>query len=412
MAANPIDIRVAISQVQSALVQTIDLAYRYRYPAVADLSALARSYLGDPEGSEAVVLPDRALVYVTSEGNVYRWRSAALDAPIAPYVVAPASFPALSAGNGRWFRESSSVTLGPAYFRPLHRVATGYALHVEIYQGEGDDEMLERIYAQRPSFLVEWIEDDLQVKSYMHGAIYEYDLRFVVHCLSQNFRPDASALLGSDVAELGEDGQPVRPDPGLYRMIGDLRYLLGGCQLGLAPGVKFVDVTGSARIVEKDLAQRVFRATLDVVVKGSVHVVDEDLFPDPQVWIQRQDAGTPQGQPFDAGNHLAQGYRLTPSPGLVQAPTQGVAYILGQLVTSTPGAHSFPPNMDTYRDLSPDGTLAYYAVDHDAEPPPQRPGTLRLGLTRTDASNVVADALLCSYAVDSAADPGDPFRAA
>ena len=51
-------------------------------------------------------------------------------------------------------------------------------------------------------------------------------------------------------------------------------------------------------------------------------------------------------------------------------------------------------------------------LGHDAEPPPQRPGTLRIGLTRTDASNVVADALLCSYAVDSAVDPGDPFRAA
>ncbi len=412
MAPNPIDIRTAISQCQGALVQVIDLAYRYRYPAVADLAALASSYLGDPEGQEAVVLPDRALVFVTSEGVVYRWRSASTVTPIAPEVIAPAVFPALSAGNGRWLRESSSVTLGPAFYRPLHRVQSGYALHVEIYQGEGDDEMLDRIYAQRPSFLIEWIEDDLQVKSYIHGAIYEYDLRFVVHCLSQNFRPDASALLGSDVAELGEDGQPARPDPGLYRMIGDLRYLLGGCQLGLAPGVKFVDVTGSARIVEKDLAQRVFRAELDVVVKGSVHVVDEDLFADPQVWVQRQDAGTPQGQSFDASNHLAQGYRLAAAPGLVQAPTQGVAYIQGVLVTSTPGAHSFLPSADTYRDLSPDGTLNYYAVDHDAEPPPQRPGTLRIGLTRTDASNVVADALLCSYAVDSAADPGDPFRAA
>lgn len=404
MAPNPLDIRTAISQCQQALVQVIDLAYRYRYPAVADLAALASAYLGDPEGSEAVTLPDRALVFVQSEGVVYRWRTASTAAPIAPYVIAPAVFPAESAGNGRWLRESSSVTLGPAYFRPLHRVATGYALAVEIYEGL-DDEMLERVYAQRPAFLVEWVQDDLQVKSYIHGAIYEYDLTYKIHCLSQNYRPDASALLGSDVP-----GDPT--DPGLYRMIGDLRYLLGGCQLGLAPGVKFVDVTGSARIVEKDLAQRVFRAELDVVVKASVQVVDEDLFTDPQVWIQRQDAGTPPGQRFDAGNHLAAGYRLAAAPGLVQAPTQGVAYIQGELVTSTPGAHSFLPDADTYRDLSPDGTLDYYAVDHDAEQPPQRPGTLRVGLTRTDSANIVADTVLCSYAVDSATDPGDPFRAA
>ena len=405
MAGNPLDIRRVLIQIQNALVDTIDLAYRKRVSPVADLSALASAYLGDPDGSEAVALPDRELCYVQSEGVVYRWRAASLAPPISPYVIAPVTFPALSNGNGRWLRESSNITLGPAYFRPLHRVATGYALAVEAYNGNHEpEEVLDRIYAQRPSFLVEWVEDDLQLKGYIPQTLYEYDVRFTVHALTQNFRNGPDALVGSDVP--GDEGTP------LYKMIGDLRYLLGGCQLGLGPGVKWVDVTGSARIAERDLSQRVFRAELDILVRASVHVIDEDLISSPEVWVQRQDAGSPMGQPFDASNHVALGYRLAAAPGLVQAPTQGVAYVAGQLVTSTPGAHRFVPNKDTYRDLSPDGTLRYYAVDLGADEPPQLPGTLRIGLTRTDSANVVADSYLCSYAVDSGANPGDPFRAA
>ena len=404
MAANPLDIRTVIGQVQQALVDVIQLAYGSRYPAVADLNALAAAFLGDPAGYEAVTLPDRALVFVMSEGVVYRWRAASSLSAHWPYVVAPSVVPALSPGNGRWLRESSSVTLGPAYFRPLHRVATGYARAVEIYEGL-DDEMLERIYAQRPSFLVEWVSDELKVKSYMHGAIYEYDLRYKVHALSQSYRSGAEALIGSDVP--GD-----LPDPGLYRMVGDLRYLLGGCQLGLAPGVKFCDVTGQARIVEKDLSQRVFRAELDLVVKASVHVVDEDLFANPEVWIERQDAGTSPGQSFDAGNYVAQGFKLAPQHHLTAAPSAGVAYIAGQLVSSTPGAHAFLPNADTYRDLALDGSIAYYAVDIGADEPPQMARTLRVGMTRTGSSSIDADSYLCSFSVPSGANPSDPFRAA
>lgn len=403
MAVNPLDIRTVLAQLHQALVSTIDLAYRLRLPPVADLAALAGAYLGDPAGDEAVTVPDRALCFVQSEGVVYRWHAASSAAPIAPYVVSPASFPALSAGNGRWLRESSSVTLGPAFYRPLHRVAVGYARAVEIYEGL-DEEMLERIYAVRPAFLVEWERDALRVKSYMHGALYDYEATYKLHCLSQNYEPGPAALVGSEL--------PGATDPGLYQMIGDLRYLLGGCQLGLAPGVKFVDVTGSARIVEKDLSQRVFRAELDVVVKGSVHVVDEDLFANPEIWIERRDAGAAAGQTFDASNHVAQGYKLGPQRGLAAAPTPGVAYIAGQLVTSAPGVHTFDPSADTYRDLGSDGTLTYQAVDLGAPAPPQRPGTLRVGFTRTGADSIDADTYLCSFSVPSGADPGDPFRAA
>lgn len=396
-AANPLDIRTTITQVQEALVDVIDLAYRYRYPAVPDLTALA--------AVTADKLPDRALIFVTSEGVVYRWRPASTTTPVLPYIVQPHVLP--RQGNGRWERQSSSVTLGPAYFRPLHRIASGYARAVQIYQGE-DDEVLERIYAQRPAFLVEWLSDSLTVKSYIQGAIYEYDLRFSVHCLSRNLRNGPDAAVGSAVA--ADEG--IAPDPGLYQMIGDLRYLLGGSTLGLDPGVMFVDVQGGARIVETDLAQRLFRAEVDVLVKGSVHVVDEDLFANPEIWVERRDAGTPPGENFDASNFVATGYRIGPQRGLVAAPSPGVAYIGGAVVASAPGAHTFTPNARTYRDLFPSGRLFYQAVAATAEPPPQPPTTLRLGFTDTSSADIVGDTLTCSYSLPSGANPGDPFRAA
>ncbi|MFO0578695.1 MAG: phage protein Gp37 [Polyangia bacterium] len=396
--SNPLDIRTVIGQVTTALIDVLDLAYKVRAPEAADLAAL-QAYALTPN------LDDRALVYVASEGVVYRWLAASTLPAAPPFIVAPLASLLPETGNGRFVRTTSSVTLGPAYFRPLHRVRSGYARAVELYVG--DDQILERIYGQRPAFLVEWVSDDLSVKSYAHGALYDYDLRFSVHCLARNLRNNNEALLGSDVP-----GDAAAEGPGLFQMIGDLRYLLGGCTLGLDPGVKFVDVTGEARIVETLYGDRVYRAELDVLVKASVHVVDEDLFPSPEVWVERHDAGTPAGAPFDASNYVAQGLAVSPSPSLTATVAAGVAFLSGQIVSAPAVTRLFEPDADTYRDLKPDGSLSFYAVEPGGEAPAQRTGTLRIGVTRTEGSRVVADRFLCSFSVPSGADPGDPFRAA
>lgn len=384
-------------QVTNALVDALDLAYRYRYQEAATLADLANR--------DASKLPDRALVFVQSEGVVYRWTPSSLLDELLPFVLRPAVLPLQ--GNGRWLRQSSSTTLGHAHFRPVHRVRTGYARAIQIYQGE-DDEMLERIYGQRPAFLVEWMGDTLDCRGYRHGSIYALELRYIIHCVSRNLRRGPDAVMGSQVqADSG-----ILPDPGLFQMVGDARYLLGGETLGLSPGVKFVDVTGDARIVETDLAQSLFRAELDVKVLASVHQMDEDLLSPVQVWVERRDADAEVGQPFDRDNYVADGYRFSPAAGLSHVPTQGAAYLAGQLVSSQPGAHLFEPNAETYRDLLPSGALVYSAVELGSDPPAQPLGSLRVGVTVTDGDSLVADNYLCSYLVRSSANPGDPFSAA
>lgn len=408
---NPLDIRTAIQQVQSALVEAIDLAFRYRYPEVQTVE--------DLRTAASVQIPDRALRFVVDEGCVYRLVYSSRLAQNLPYVVHPTDRDDVTDG-GRWIRQSSSITLGPHYQRFIHRVRTGYARAVQEYQGE-DGAALDRIYAQKPAFLVEWTGDEIKTRGYQPGTIMEFDLGFIVHCISQNLRRGPEAIYGSSYEGETDPGQystePRINDPGLYRMMGDIRYFLAGNSIGLFPGVKWCDIQGQGAITERNfapqLAQRVFTGEVPVKVLASVHIVDEDLVSPIEIWIQRQDANAIANDGvIDPGNHVAEGYRFSPQIGLTAAPSPGVAYINGELVTSAPGAWTFEPNADTYRDLFPTGQIFYQPVENNTEAPVQPPGTLRLGFTVTDASSIIQDVLLCSFAVNSGANPTDPFKAA
>ncbi len=266
--------------------------------------------------------------------------------------------------------------------------------------------MLERIYGQAPAFLLEWTRNDLESVGMRHGMVYEFDVSFVVHVLSRNLRDGADGTIGTDVpADAG-----TIPAPGLLRMVGDVQYLLAGSRLGLEPGVTFVGIDGAAQIVETDLAQRWFRAELPLTVRASVHLMDEDLFDDPEVWVTRKDAGTAGQEPIDLSNYVAEGLRFAPAPGLTGTPSPGVAYVGGQLVVAAPPPHTFPTSSDSYRDLCPDGSLVYRSVPNGSEPPPVASGAMRIGVTVTDGTRIIADSYLCDYVVPSGADPGDPFR--
>jgi hypothetical protein len=192
--------------------------------------------------------------------------------------------------------------------------------------------------------------------------------------------------------------------------MGDARYLLAGTDLGLGICIKFASIDGSGRLVEKDLGQRYFRAEIDLTVHGTVHILDEDLFPQWAASIERYETGTPDGRAFDPANFVAQGLRIQPQSGLSAAPVPGVAYFDGQPVSVSPGLHVFSANSDTYRDLLPNGTLIYLEADVGQPAPSQTPNSLRVGVTRTDATSIIADTLLCSYRLTSAPVTGDPFE--
>lgn len=383
--ANPLDIRTCITQISQALVETIDLAYRYRYPEAKDLVEL--------QSLQTIALPHRSLRFVVDQGVCYRLILPSTLAHNPPLVIQPNDRPK----NGRWIQTHSKVTLGPAYFRPLHRVRSGYARSIERYQDDTGHQ-LERIYGQRPSFLVEWVQDDLQVSSTVQGGWYKNHMQFVLHALCKNYRPEEEALEGSPVDQDME--------PGLDRMIGDLRYLLAGSDLGLGPGIQYCDIQGNAKITVQDLSQRSFTAEIPLKIIASVHRADEDLLPLQEVWIQEQLAELRGLAVFDEDNYLRKGYRIIYTGGLLGTPNPGIAYVGGLLVASAPGVRHFTPQKDTYRDLGIDGVLRYTEVDVAAPAPIKEPGTLRIGFTRTDANEIVDDFLLCA----SLEDYADPYR--
>lgn len=385
-----LDIRTATTDVQDAIVRALELAYLRRYPESADLTALS---LVDSEK-----LPDRALVYVQSEGVVYRLSKASTLSVALPDIV-PA------AGNGRWIRQASTMTMGPNYFAPIYRVRYGVVNAVEAFQGDMS-EFLDRLMGQRPAFGVEVIEDDLQLRAQRQGSIYDAKWKVIIHATTFNYRHGSDALYGSDVAE--DSG--IASERGIYRLMGDARYLLAGTDLGLGLCIKFASIDGNGRLVEKQLGQRYFRGEIDLTVHGTVQILDEDLFPQWAASIERYETGTPDGRAFDPANFVAQGLRIQPQSGLSAAPVPGVAYFDGQPVSVSPGLHVFSANSDTYRDLLPNGTLIYLEADVGQPAPSQTPNSLRVGVTRTDATSIIADTLLCSYRLTSAPVTGDPFE--
>ena len=381
---NPLDIRTCVTQVTQALLETLDLAYRYRHLPLSTVEEL--------QALPTQPLVDRTLRFVTAENACYRFLLYSKLSPAPKKVIQPQDrSQGGSAQNGRWVKLQSTVTLGPNRLKPLHQIQTGYAQVVQRFQGESSEEM-EKIFAKRPAFLVEWQSDDLKTKSTVPGSLYDVNLQYTIHAISTNLRPGTEALEGSQVG--------METDPGLDRMIGDVRYLLAGCDLGIYPGVKYCDIQGSAKIVEQDLSQRVFVAEIPIVVRASVHRADEDLLPLGELNLQLQMANTHGQDDFDSRNYVQKGYRINWGGGFTETPAPGMAYVDGTLVASSPGPYTFEPNQDTYRDLGQDGVLHYTPVDLDAEPPPKELGILRVGVTRTDGSGITYDAILCSTLED------------
>lgn len=381
-------VRTLITEVQKALVETLDLALRRRF-TVRDLTALRTFLTGGTQGSKAIV--HRELCYVQSEGTNFRFD---LYSSLADGVdvITPAD---RGIKPGRWRRCTLQAPYGrftlplcqvpPAFLERedgLFGVAR-YAKQVQIYEGEStEEEMLTRLFGQRPSILVKWEDDQVTPRSNRPGCLYVTQQRFSVLCVAQNNRPDWQALQGSTLPDPSEG-------PGLNRMIGDVRYVLAGAQLGLGPYVERVEI-GGARILEEDLSQRLFVGQVDIAVHASVHLADEELQPIEVLGVQPLLAS---GAPA-TDNLVIEGFTLAPGPGLERALARGAALVNNGRVDYEPTVLRFPASRDVYLDLQEDGTLFLPSAVSGAAPPALA-GALRVGVVRTGAAEVLSFNYLC-----------------
>lgn len=393
-----LDCRTIITTVERAMLDAISLCYQNRLTPVANLTDLAVL--------SSAAVQDRALRFVESEGVCYRFALYSSNAHALPYVVRPNDL--TQSQNGRWERTTSNVTKGPAYFRPVNRVRTGYARQVELWQGLSA-KALERLYGLTPAFQVRCTGVDVgsRVTAGPYGALRSADFSFEIYCWSKNYRPQNQALWGSTLADESTDTS----DPGLNRMIGDIWYLFGsGCQIGLGPGVAQCQITGTASIIDEDHDNREFCAVVPIMVQASFNIPDEDLVPIESIEVQLQDVRTRPGERFDRDNYVAQGFRAQygAGTGLLLQVDPGVAYVGGQLVSSTPGARVVDANQDVYRYLGTDGAMSIRSVPNGYDAPDAPAGTLLIGKSVTDDTDVIFDSLLCDWLQNA----GQPFEVA
>ena len=376
-----------IGDAEAGLVRLIQLGLGWRYPVRANLTALA--------AMDVLVLNDGALVYVTSESAVYEWLTFSVSAVSSPTVIAPASPPAGKV-NGRWHKVVTDWTYGAGGVN-LGWKTTGYLKAVEAYSvDEGPDAAIERVFGKTPSVLVQFTGDAPISDSGLRGAFYKTTLNFQLLIITANLRGRVNATQGPPVQLTDE----ASSDPGAYRIIGHLRRLLCGVSgiFGVA-GIERIEI-GPTSLAFEDYDQRLYVWTMNVMMKGSFQIEDEDL-EDAALRIQPALTENWPAVTWDKNNYISRGGGLDEGvgTGLSRTVDETIAKVAGTAVSVAATPVTFSASSDTYRDLSTAGTWIFTAVAAGAPQPALASGRMRVAVTRTDASNVLGDMALCSFSI-------------
>ena len=282
-----------IGDAEAGLVRLIQLGLGWRYPVRANLTALA--------AMDVLVLNDGALVYVTSESAVYEWLTFSVSAVSSPTVIAPASPPAGKV-NGRWHKVVTDWTYGAGGVN-LGWKTTGYLKAVEAYSvDEGPDAAIERVFGKTPSVLVQFTGDAPVSDSGLRGAFYKTTLNFQLLIITANLRGRVNATQGPPVQLTDE----ASSDPGAYRIIGHLRRLLCGVSgvFGVA-GVERIEI-GPTSLAFEDYNQRLYVWTMNVLMRASFQIEDEDL-EDAALRIQPALTENWPAATWDKNNYISRG---------------------------------------------------------------------------------------------------------
>ena len=379
------------TQIEVALRDTIALALRRRYPAVANVAALrAWSTLGEG-GSSSL---DETNVELLPVGTtVYRWYATSTEHDDGAGVIAPADRVAARL-PGRWLRTTAAAD-------------AGFLDAVRLYEGEDTEDMiLQRVLGVIPSCLIIWRGEEHRLKSVQPGALYEFPVEFEVWISSKNMRRGNEALLGSPIADEADR------DPGVLNAIGQLKKVLAGSNLG-QPGVDFVELHGHTPKLQS-LSEGEFVHALKITVRAAIHIPDdpgEDVPLEPgALWLQGQLVDS--SEHFDPANHRVGGLevdlghtQVAGVPGKLFSLVHAGEVVMNGTSVATPEiVVELQPSHDHYRDVFPSGVVWLTPVPVDAAPPAQSVGTLRVGVSRTNATDVISDRFL----VGSARDVGEP----
>lgn len=382
-------VETLIADVEAALVRLIQLGLGWRYPTLANLTALAER--------NVAALPDGALVYVTDQGKLYEWRAFSTTAASSPAVIAPTS-PPTNKANGRWHVVATDWTWGAGGIG-LAQKTSGYLKAVLAYSREDSEAILNTTAARTPSVIVSFQGDRVENLSQHPGTFYKCRLEFLLLIQSVNLRGQTSATQGPPT-QLAE----ATTDPGGYHIIGDLRKLIMSNALALSvEGVDSVRI-GDSNLVNEDVDQRIVTHSLGVTVQASFSIEDEDLIDPAPIRLQPALTENWPAPTWDKDNYISSGGGFTEGPGpgagLTRTIEQTIAKISGTATAAAELAgHTFTASKDTYRDLASDGMWHFTEVAVGAPAPTLASGRLRVAVTRTDAADIIGDQALCSFSI-------------
>ncbi len=404
-----LSIRTALTQVERALQQTIILGLQKRAAAVASIAALRAVATRTAGGNVELLQFD--LQPVTSPLSVWIWYPFSTATDDGADVVRPTDVP--TGEPGRWLRADNPQTFAPhPNIDPtperLDEIQSGYLNRVILWNGEFRKKEFEaRILAYRPCVAIAWNAAQNTQAGTFQGNIFEYPTTFEVMVCSANLRPEQESFYGGGTAA------DTAEDPGAIRILGDVKQLLADANKYTPrmaqTGVQRVVIL-EEDVVDVDLDERKAIVSLMVRVESTVINADpsselEDLT---SIYTQPELTHLNAAEAFDPDNYVV-GYgsfAITSAFGLNATPAVGSAYLDGTLISAYAAPiHTFDAGADTYRDLVAGPAFAYVAVPAGTDEPAVTADALRVAVTTTSATSVIADRYLAAVATDF----GEPF---
>lgn len=250
MSDKALTFRDARVRIETAIREELLFAYGRRLPELDSPSALA--------GLRSAPLCDDDLCFVTTAQRAYRFRRMEDAAADGDAVVVPSDLPANA--PGRWLKADSAVRVG-------------YLERCELFNEDADEETInERLFGKKPAVLISFDGAKHRAVSNRAGALYWYIASYRLLVISTNMRGGEAAWYGSR-----RRAESAR-DPGTAAMLGDIKQVLAGSDLGLGGAVERVEL-GDERPVIVALAKRTVVEELFVTVWATVRREDDDLVP-------------------------------------------------------------------------------------------------------------------------------------
>lgn len=374
-----LDIRTALTQIEIALLQTIANALQSRLTLATNAALKAL-----PSASRPTTESGGERAYVTATGRVWQW-SRYSTATASSSVLVPDDAPTA----GRWLLTTSTNP-------------TGYLKAIRLYDGEPSEEkVLVWLFGQVPSVIIEWEGEEYVAKSGgSPGALYWYEPRFSIWAISRNLRGEKQGAIGSAIAS------EAVADPGVNRIIGDLRRYLAGSDINQT-GVAYCEILSSDRVLSSATAERGHVYKLGVKVRATLHNTVADDADNPATALDRIDATLAWAQETGADgaaypdDYVSAGGGISAAAGLTATIDETTATIAGVAVTAASTSRTFTASRDTYRYIVAGPAWSYVEVASAAPIPATPSGAFLVGVTSTNGSAIVLDSLLAARLINS-----------